>query len=336
MHVYQPVSLDSSDPDIVSATASETLIFEESDFLIEVLLPVPLQDGCKVELTIPAPLGIGPELTEIEVEGQFGARRLARFTIDANLNLITILDACTQYHHNVAPATFRIKSLVNPKYVMTSESFYVEFSDINGNAIAKTTGGLTYTTTPGTIYAQEFDWFPSDYLISAPSEINFLLQPEHLTETEDVMISITMPKEDFETLPDACIMEFYNGLIDPSTFECAVNAETNTFEMKKVLREPYRFNSESIIEFSLLDIIMPSSSRPTGTYQIDFFTMIGEQYMLVDTVQVFDKIRGIPGVLYSLDVVPMLNETYVEDTFDISFKAAHTILQGGFIEVEIP
>ena len=81
---------------------------------------------------------------------------------------------------------------------------------------------------------------------------------------------------------------------------------------------------------------MPSSSRPTGTYQIDFYTKIGDEYMLVDTVRVFDKLRGIPGVFYNIDVVPTLNQTNVEDTFDFKFNVAHKILKGGFIELILP
>ena len=131
-------------------------------------------------------------------------------------------------------------------------------------------------------------------------------------------------------------MEYYNRLIDPSTFDCQANVETNTLEMRRVLRDPYKFDAESMIEFSIKDIIMPTSSRPTGTYQIDFYTKVGEEYMLVDTVKVFDKLRGIPGVLYDVDVVPTLNQTYVEDIFDLKFNVAHKILKGGFIEVVLP
>ena len=131
-------------------------------------------------------------------------------------------------------------------------------------------------------------------------------------------------------------MEYYNNLIDPSTFDCQVNAETNAFELRRVLRDPYKFSPESMIEFSIMDIIMPSSARPTGTYQIDFYSMIGDEYMLVDTVQVFDKLRGIPGELYNMDVIPTRNQTYEEDIFDFNFNVAHEILKGGFIEIVIP
>ena len=46
------------------------------------------------------------------------------------------------------------------------------------------------------------------------------------------MIGITLPKEDFEVLPETCLMEYYNKLIDPVTFNCKSNLETNTLEMR--------------------------------------------------------------------------------------------------------
>ena len=115
--------------------------------------------------------------------------------------MIKIVNACASYRQNVAPATFNMKNLTNPGYVVSSESFKFEFSDIDGNGIAQTSGGIVYTTTPGRIFAQDLQWYASDYLISAPSEITFSLQPEHHTLTENVMIAITLPPEDFEELP---------------------------------------------------------------------------------------------------------------------------------------
>ena len=83
---------------------------------------------------------------------------------------------------------------------------------------------------------------------------------------------------------------------------------------------------------------MPTSSRPTGAFKLEFLTWVEryQQYMLVDTGIVYDKLRGIPGVLYQVEVKPRLNQTYIEDTFDFSFMAAHKILQRGQIEIVIP
>ena len=60
-------------------------------------MPVPLEEGCQIELVIPGPLRIGPELTTVEVGGQFGPVVEAIFTIDASRNMIKIVNACSSY-----------------------------------------------------------------------------------------------------------------------------------------------------------------------------------------------------------------------------------------------
>jgi hypothetical protein len=138
-------------------------------------LPVPLNAGCQIDLYIPKPLFIGPGLSIVIIGGQFGSVREAQFILDADQNLIKIAGACPNYRQAFAKATFEIRSLRNPGYVTTSESFYIEFSDRNGNKIVNTTGGLVYKTTPGTIQVQQ--WFASNRLVSSQSEITFSVQP---------------------------------------------------------------------------------------------------------------------------------------------------------------
>ena len=70
-------------------------------------------------------------------------------------------------------ATFELKSLLNPGYVITSESFYLEIRDRNGNKVVKTSGGMVYTTTPGTIDVPE--WYSENRMVSFPSELTFAL-----------------------------------------------------------------------------------------------------------------------------------------------------------------
>ena len=86
--VLQPVEIASISPEIVNLIVTETLIYEESDFLLEVQMPVPLEEGCKIELAIPEPLEIGRELTTVEVGGQFGPVKEAYITIDKTRNMI--------------------------------------------------------------------------------------------------------------------------------------------------------------------------------------------------------------------------------------------------------
>jgi len=91
-------------------------------------------------------------LTRVMISGMFGSLREADITLDASRNLIKIDNACMSYRQNVAKASFELQSLINPGYVITSDSFYIEIADVNGNQIVRTSGGLAYTTKPGKIF----------------------------------------------------------------------------------------------------------------------------------------------------------------------------------------
>lgn len=105
-------------------------------------------------------------------------------------------------------ASFELKALVNPGYVITTDSFIIEISDNNDNPIVRTSGGIVYTTTPGEIYVQS--WYASNRLVSALSEITFSIQPRNPTPTSDVRIILYLPSDDFEGVPDPCAVTYYN------------------------------------------------------------------------------------------------------------------------------
>ena len=74
----------SSSGDTVTLTASELLINQKSNFLLEVKLPLPLNAGCVIDLYLPPPLFIGPDLKSVEISGMFGQLREADVTLDAS------------------------------------------------------------------------------------------------------------------------------------------------------------------------------------------------------------------------------------------------------------
>ena len=53
-----------------------------------------------------------------------------------------------------------------------------------------------------------------------------------------------------------------------------------------------------------MDIQMPSSTRPTGAYPLEFYDNIEGEYRLVDTTVVYDKIRGISGEIDKIEITP--------------------------------
>lgn len=101
---------------------------------------------------------------------------------------------------------------MNPGYVITSDSFIIEISDVDDNPIVRTSGGIVYTTTPGDVMIQS--WYASNRLVSAYSEISFSLQPLNPTPNSDVRVILYLPKEDFEEIPDPCIVTYYNQLVN--------------------------------------------------------------------------------------------------------------------------
>ena len=117
---------------------------------------------------------------------------------------------------------------------------------------------------------------------------------------------------------------------------CETDEESNTLIISNLLLDPYVYEEDQTIEFSILDIKMPSSTRMTGEYKIEFLDNIEGEYKLVDTTAVYDKIRGLPGELDTISITPQVNQTDTEDTFDFEVKLSHAILQGGYLEIYFP
>jgi len=264
----------------------------------------------------------------------FGRERESRFALDSDSHAIQIIDACLSHRANIGDAVFIIREFTNPGYVIDSTDFKITFIDKEGNNIATTTTGLNYKTSPGSINVS--DWEATNYLVNSRSSILFSLQPEHPSRTEDVLIRISLPAEDFDSLPDPCLIDDYNQLINVSSINCSTNKETNSFELTSVLKEPYEFEEFAMIELGIENIKMPTSTRPTGKFTIEFFDKIENEYRLVDTVEFYDKIRSLAGELDSVNIIPRANITYNEDTFEFEFKTSHKILQGGSIEIVLP
>ena len=72
----------------MSISVSETLVTAQSIFTFEAILPVPLNSGCLIDLSIPKQLPIGPEMNTVIVKGIFGKQRETKYTIDAEKNVV--------------------------------------------------------------------------------------------------------------------------------------------------------------------------------------------------------------------------------------------------------
>lgn len=117
---------------------------------------------------------------------------------------------------------------------------------------------------------------------------------------------------------------------------CETDAADNAIILSHVLKDRYTYEEVSYIDFSVENIRMPSSIRPTGAYVVEFLAKVEGEYKLVDTATVYDMLRALPGGLLQVRVTPELGTTYTEDTFTFSFLPGHKILQGGYFTIEIP
>ena len=159
---------------------------------------------------------------------------------------------------------------------------------------------MTYTTTPGTMFAQDLQWYAANRLVSANSEITFAIQPANPSQSGNVQIKLAMPAADFEELPEDCEIIYQNSLVSDNSAVCETDLESNTFILSNLLNDRYIYDEFAWIEFSIDDIKMPSSSRPTGDYYIEYYDNIDGVYRLVDTVTATDKLRAIPGGLFDV------------------------------------
>lgn len=124
-----------------------------------------------------------------------------------------------------------------------------------------------------------------------------------------------------------------------SQWSCAVDVANSAFVIDAVLFDTYSYKAGEWIEFSIDAIEMPSSIRPTGSYRLEFFDKIGEEYKLVDTTEVTDMLRALSGGLVKVDVAPQpgtIFTTFTSETMTFSFIPGHKILQGGYVTIIMP
>ena len=81
----------------MATTPSETLVNRPTNVKLDLTMPLPLNEGCQIDLYLPRPLFIGPDLTSVVVGGMFGSLRDVPYTLDASRNLVKIAGACRSY-----------------------------------------------------------------------------------------------------------------------------------------------------------------------------------------------------------------------------------------------
>ena len=131
-------------------------------------------------------------------------------------------------------------------------------------------------------------------------------------------------------------MIFHNQLVNPDSTKCETDTASHALILSDVLSERYEYEEAQLIKFGIEDIRMPTSTRPTGEFKLEFYQSIDGFYRLVDIGTAKDKLRAVAGGLKKIKVVPKLGTTYTEDTMTFTIELSHKILKGGFITVVIP
>lgn len=107
-------------------------MLEKSELLLDFVMPLPLETGCKISVQIPADFTqVYQEVSKVQVYGMFGFIRSLPFTVRAP-STIEIRDACLSYTENYIEAKIRIKHVVNPSSVRDTEPFIILVHDSTG------------------------------------------------------------------------------------------------------------------------------------------------------------------------------------------------------------
>jgi hypothetical protein len=84
-----------------------TEVSKQTAVELALILPVPLDAGCFVEVTAPKLLSMD-QVTQVQVFGIFGQQRDVSFTINTDSNSLVINNACVTHRDNPPKATANI------------------------------------------------------------------------------------------------------------------------------------------------------------------------------------------------------------------------------------
>ena len=112
-------------------------MLEKSQLVLDFAMPVPLETGCTIIMTLPVEFTqVSSLVGNVYAYGMFGFMRSLPFTV-ANSTL-TVRDACTSYSENSLRAKIRIANVVNPSSVRETSAFTVTVFDSAARPLAQT------------------------------------------------------------------------------------------------------------------------------------------------------------------------------------------------------
>jgi hypothetical protein len=153
------------------------MIQEVNDMRLDFYLPVPLNEGCKVQVTLPEEYYVA-EVERVMTHNVFGLYRnytveAGNLVINENSNAFEI-DPCSDYVENDDVATIYMFSLTQPNYEAATKSATIQINTKDGQPVAWIDEGVTFTPSRGAI-ATVTD--ATSYVVQSPTKVLIQLKP---------------------------------------------------------------------------------------------------------------------------------------------------------------
>lgn len=160
--------------------------------LLEFFLPVPLNKGCMVTVTLPKQYSIST-IQSIYTMQAFGAYKerslkLGTLTTNKNNNSFT-MRACDDYVENSTAAQVEITALKQFNYEAPTDSVLIQIQtapDLGNNSVqykvAKADSGITFTPQRGKMQLQAV---AADPVVQMPTTVSFTFKPQHTVYISD-------------------------------------------------------------------------------------------------------------------------------------------------------
>ncbi|CDW73754.1 UNKNOWN [Stylonychia lemnae] len=309
-----------------------TTVQELTRYRVEFFPPVPLSQGCILEIVFPSQITLDQsQLTLVQAFGLPSTQRTISGTIDKTLNSYLITNACPSYRDNSNSAIVYFQNIKNPIYVMTTNSIEINIYDKNSQMIISTLGvGPTVTTTFGSINTQALTSDQTE--INSETTVKFSIQPLHQT-IKNSKIIITLPIGQMRVL-SSCNIQGLNLISSSST--CQTDSAANTISIFNAFQNDYTYSSSQNVEFKISYIKLPPTTGVTGSYTFQVYTQNLGIYYLVDQQTSSNLYKATNGVLLSGSVSTLSLFSAEVTSYTLSFRVKNAIIKGGYVVITLP
>lgn len=147
--ITQIATLDASQ---FAITVANKEINVQTSYTFNIRIGLPLPMGSSIKLTFPS--SVTPASSGLVVTGETNLNSAITSAYDSATRILTLTNliiTSSAYVDEGYYIQFKVNLVTNPSNTKTSDSFTYQSFDGNGNAIEKTTTGITITATPGKI-----------------------------------------------------------------------------------------------------------------------------------------------------------------------------------------